>query len=170
MTLKNRRYRRTLLAVASGTFLGVLTSTQLGSLLSTGHVSAFMPAAHAQAMTDEDVTNYAQAVAKIEGQRQIAYAAASDVLAAAGSEKGVLETPLSCQAHQLKDMPNDLAKTDRLSLLKILVDFCREARSTAEADSLTPKRFNSITAAQQADPKLAERIKTAISELPASES
>lgn len=168
MTLKNRRSRRTLLAVASGTFLSALTFAQLGSLLSTGHTSALMPAAHAQTMTDEDVTNYAHAIAKIEAQRKLAYEAASDVLAAAGSEKGVLETPLSCQAHQLKDMPSSLAKTNRLSLLKILVDFCREARSTAEADSLTPKRFNSITAAQQADPKLAERIKTAISKLPAS--
>ncbi len=170
MTLKNNRYRRILLASASGAFLSALTLTPLGSLLSTGHISHIMPAAHAQTITDEDVTNYARAVSAIEGQRKVAYETASDILAAASSEADILETPLSCQAHQLKDMPDGLSKSERVSLLTVLVDFCRQARSTAEVNDLTPQRFNSITAAQKEDSELAQRIKTAISELPASES
>lgn len=170
MTLKNNRYRRTLLAIASGAFLSALSLTQINSLLSTGHISEIMPAAHAQTTTDEDVTNYARAVSAIEGQRKLAYESASDVLTAAGSEASVLETPLSCQAHQLKDMPSGLSKSERVSLLTVLVDFCREARTTAETNNLTPQRFNSITTAQKEDAELAKRIKTAISELPASES
>ena len=167
MTLKNQRYRRTLLAVASGTLLSALALTPLGSLLNTGHLSKIVPAAHAQAVTDEDVSNYARAIAAIEGQRKTAYAAASDVLAAATNQADISETPLSCQAHQLKDMPKALSKSERVSLLTVLVNFCREARSTAAANNLTPEQFNSITAAQQEDTELASRIKTAISKLPA---
>ncbi|MGB3296814.1 MAG: DUF4168 domain-containing protein [Phormidesmis sp.] len=170
MSLKNNCYRRVLLAIASGAFLSAVSFTQLGNLLSTGRLSEIMPAAYAQTTTDEDVTNYARAVSAIETQRQLAYESASDVLTAAGSEKSVLETPLSCQAHRLKDMPSSLSKSERVSLLTVLVDFCRQARATAETNNLTPQRFNSITTAQKEDPELAKRIKTAISELPASES
>lgn len=161
MTTPNRRYPYVLLSIA----LGALTFTQLGSFLGSGQIVGFLPAAHAQEFTDEDVTNYAAAVVEIEAQREEAYAKASDILtAASGNDESILETPLSCGAAKLSDMP-DIPRPDRVDLQAILIEFCEAARLTAESNNLTPKRFNSITAAHKADPDVAERIQTAISEL-----
>lgn len=152
MTVKNRHYHRAWLVIAPSALLSVL-----------------MFSAHAQSTpeppSDADVASYASAVVAIEEKRLVAYETASDVLAAAGDEKGLLETQLSCETHKLSDMPDNLSKSEKVDLLTVLVDFCEEARATAEANDLTPAQFNSITAAHQEDPELTKRIQTAIGEL-----
>ncbi|MGC1307288.1 MAG: DUF4168 domain-containing protein [Phormidesmis sp.] len=153
MAFQTYRFNRTGLALA----LAALTLTQLG-LLTHQNV------AQAQAFTDDDVANYASAVFDIEVRRQEAYTTASDILVAAGSETDILEMTLSCQQTRMSDMP-DIPRADRVDLRTVLVEYCNDASQLAEANDLTPDRFNSITAAHQGDPELAERIQTAISEL-----
>lgn len=140
--------------------LGAFTCAQLGFFLSSGQI----PAAYAQALTDEDIANYASAVLDIEATRLAAYEAASDILAAADSELSILDTPLSCTRNRMSDMP-EISRTERLELRTVLVTFCNEASEAAEVNNLTPKRFNDITEAHRADPEIAERIQAAISEL-----
>lgn len=156
MTMNPRRYSRAWLAIA----LGALTFTQLGTLFASNTV----PAAYAQAVTDEDVANYARAVFDIESSRLEAYETASDILVSADSELDILETPLSCTGAKLSNMP-DIPRPDRVDLLNVLVNFCNEASQFAEANDLTPKRFNAITEAHREDADLAERIQTEMSSI-----
>ncbi|MEO0768274.1 MAG: DUF4168 domain-containing protein [Cyanobacteria bacterium J06649_4] len=134
--------------------LSTLTLTQLSLLLTSQRI----PAAHAQAITDDDVINYARAVLAIEAERETAYALASDILASSDTEIDILETPLRCTNARLKDMP-DLSKNDRVDLRTVLVTFCNNAKQIADDNDLTPKRFNAITASHREDEALAERIK-----------
>lgn len=140
--------------------LGALAGTQLWFGLGSAHI----PAAYAQAITDDDVANYARAVSEIEAERVQAYELASDILTSADSELDILETPLSCQQARLADMP-DISRADRVDLRTVLVTFCNEAKTIAEANDLTPKRFNAITAAHREDEALAGRITEAIQAL-----
>ena len=133
-----------------------LTFAQLGLLFSVSQ----LPAAYAQALTDEDIANYASAAVMIEAKRQAAYEAASDILTAADSELSILDTSLSCTSSAMSDMP-DISRENRLDLRTVLVTFCNEARQAAEDNNLTPKRFNDITEAHRADPEVAERIQAA---------
>lgn len=127
-------------------------------------VSRQVPAAYAQALTDEDIANYASAVLDIEATRVAAYETASDILAAADSELSILDIPLSCTSSRMTDMP-DIPRAERLELRTVLVTFCNEASAAAEANDLTPQRFNDITEAHRADSEVAERIQAAISDL-----
>jgi hypothetical protein len=123
------------------------------------------PAAQAQErITDEDVANYARTVVAIEPLRLAAYESASDILATAGSEQDILESPMSCLSTQMSDMP-DVAKASRESLREVLVNFCNEASQLAEENSLTPARFNAITEEHRANDETLKRIQDAIAEL-----
>ncbi len=156
MTLKVHR-RRAWLILA----LGALTCTQIGLMLAPRQLSP----AYAQAYTEDDVANYARAIAGIEPRRQEAYAAASDVLASTNdSELDILDTPLKCTATRLSDMP-DVPRASRVELRTVLVDFCNDASAIAEENDLTAKRFNDITQAHRADPELTTRIQAAIAAL-----
>ncbi len=141
--------------------LSVLT---LGFVIAPKVIPGLMPPAQAQAILDEEVTNYAKAVSEIEPLRLTAYEKANDILVAAGVESGILETPLKCTATDLSDMP-DVPRPDQVELRTTLVNFCNDASQIAETHDLTPLRFNSITAAHQEDADLAERIQKAISDL-----
>lgn len=163
MTMNSYRYASAWLAVALGalTFTSSGIPSRLGGLM----VKNLVPAAHAQAaITDDDVANYARAVFDIEASRTAAYEAAANILASADSELDLLETPLRCTSARLSNMP-DIPRADRVELLTVLVNFCNEASGVAEVNNLTPKRFNSITAAHQDDAELAERIQAEISSL-----
>lgn len=155
MTLKYRRRAWLILA------LGALVCTQVGLMLTPRQLSP----AYAQAYTDDDVANYARAVAAIEPRRQEAYGAASDILASENdSELSILDTPLKCTATRLSDMP-DVSRGSRVDLRTVLVDFCNDASAIAEENDLTAKRFNDITQAHRADPELTKRIQAAIAAL-----
>ena len=140
--------------------LSALTLTQLAWNLT----SPSLPPAYAQAITDDDVLNYARTVSEIEAVRLAARDEASNILGSEDAAIDTLETPLSCKNARLKDMP-DISKTGRLELRTVLVEFCSTAKEIAETNGLTPKRFNSITAEHREDADLAERIKGAIADL-----
>jgi len=140
--------------------LSAFTCAQLGFWLSSGQI----PAAYAQSLTDEDIANYANAVLSIEATRIAAYEAASDILASADSDLSILDVSLSCTRARMSDMP-DVSREARGELRTVLVTFCDEASAAAEANNLTPKRFNDITESHRSDPEVAERIQFAISEL-----
>lgn len=141
--------------------LGALTCTQIGFMLAQRQ----LPPAYAQAFTEDDVTNYARAVAGIEPRRQEAYGSASDILVSANdSELSISDTPLKCTATRMSDMPN-VSRASRVDLRTVLVDFCNEASAIAEENDLTAKRFNDITQAHHEDSELAARIQAAIAAL-----
>jgi len=154
--LRGKKCRRFRFAIA----LSAFTCAQLGFFLASSHI----PAAHAQALTDEDINNYARAVLEIEALRIATYESASDILITADSELSILDVSLSCARTNLRDMP-DIPRPDRLDLQEVLVRFCNEASSAAEANDLTPKRFNDITAAHRADEEVADRIRAVINQL-----
>ncbi|MGB3295325.1 MAG: DUF4168 domain-containing protein [Phormidesmis sp.] len=157
MTLKTHRRQRTWLMIV----LGALTCTQIGFMLAQQP----LPSAYAQSYTEDDVTNYARAVAGIEPRRQEAYGAANDILASAnGGELSILDAPLKCTATRMSDMP-DVPRASRVDLRTVLVDFCNDASAIAEENDLTAKRFNDITQAHRQDPELAARIQAAIAAL-----
>jgi hypothetical protein len=164
MTVKNRRYHRAWLVIAPTVLLSALMFSAHAQSTPDSKPDS-TPDAAEEAFSDADVANYASTVVAIEEKRLVAYETASDVLAAAGDEKGLLETQLSCEAHKLSDMPDNLSKSEKVDLLTVLVEFCEEARTTAEANDLTPTQFNSITAAHPEDPELTKRIQAAIGEL-----
>lgn len=141
-----------------------LSALTLGFVIAPKIIPGLTPPALAQAILDEEVTNYAKAVSEIEPLRLTAYETANDILVAAGIESGILETPLKCTATDLSDMP-DVPRPKRVDLRTTLVNFCNEASQIAEAHDLTPLRFNSITAAHQEDADLAARIQKAVSDL-----
>ena len=155
MTLNACR-RRTGLVVA----LGALICSQIGLVLFRQP-----PAAHAQAYTEDDVANYARAVAELEPRRQTAYELASDILASTSDGEITLsDTPLRCTATRLSDMPN-VPRASRVDLRTVLVDFCNDASEIAEENDLTPKRFNDITQAHRENAELTARIQAAIAAL-----
>lgn len=140
--------------------LGALTLTQLGFLLTQKHI----PAAYAQAYSDDEVTNYARSVVNIEAERVEAYALASDILASADAEISIVETPLNCASTRLADMP-DVPRAARVDLQAVLVAFCNNAIQIAEENELTPIVFNEITAAHREDAEISDRIQDAIAAL-----
>lgn len=156
MTLLQLRSRRRWFALA----LGTLTLAQLSLLLMPKHI----PAAYAQAYSDDEVTNYARAVSGIEADRVDAYALASDILTSADSELSIVETPLSCTRTRLSDMP-DVPRAARVDLRAVLVAFCNNASQIAEENNLTPRVFNEMTAAHREDVELSDRIRDAITSL-----
>lgn len=127
-------------------------------------ISKSVPAAYAQAVTDDDVINYARAIVDIETQRLSAYEEASNLLSSVDSELSILEIPLSCASASLSDMP-DMPRADRVDLRTILVTFCNNAKEIADVNGLTPKRFNSITESHREDAELEARIIDAIQAL-----
>lgn len=150
---KIARYKRRLclwLAIAIGSF-GLV---QLSAALLKA------PAQAQEAIAEEDILNYASTVSAIEPLRIEAYEAASDTLAAANSEISLVDNELSCLSSSLEDMPE--ADTDtQAELQRILVAYCNAASEAAEANGLTPERFNAITAEHRADRELAQRIREA---------
>ncbi len=157
MTGKNRRYYRAWLVIAPGALLSAF-------LMFSVHAQSPSDAT-AESPSEADIASYASAVVEIEEARLAAYESASDILLAAGDEEGLLKTKLSCQAHKLSDMPEDLSKSEKIDLLTVLVEFCEGARAIAEENDLTPEQFNSITAAHQEDPELTKQIQAAIGKL-----
>ncbi len=156
MTFLQLRFRKTWFAVA----LSTLTLTQLGFLLA----QKYIPAAYAQAYSDDEVANYARAIVSIEAERTEAYALASDILTSADSELSIIETPLSCTSTRLADMP-DIPRAGRVDLRAVLITFCNNASQVAEENDLTPEVFNQITAAHREDAELSDRIQDAIASL-----
>ncbi|MEL6327511.1 MAG: DUF4168 domain-containing protein [Cyanobacteria bacterium J06626_23] len=118
------------------------------------------PVAHAQTVTNEEITNYAEAVLAMDVGRQDAYAQISDIMTSAGLD--VSQYTLTCpNAQTLSDVPRPV----RPRVSAILVEYCNNARTIVEDSGLTVRRFNAITEAHRNDSDLAQRIRDEISTL-----
>ncbi len=166
MTLFSSRHNFARLPVRLKSVSAIARQFAVGALILTPLVLlAQRPSAQAQALiTDEDVADYARAVAAIEPLRQEAFATASDILISADSNLSLLDYPLNCTEAQLDAMP-DIPRADQVSLRTVLVEFCNEASQLAEENNLTPLRFNTITTAHQEDSDLTARIQAEIGTL-----
>jgi hypothetical protein len=124
----------------AGLLLGLVPALQPQSL-----ELSFNQAAHAQAVTSEEVRNYARSVLAIEPIRQTAY---NEIKRISGSEQ---VPPIACHR---PDSLNNLGREIR----EIAVQYCNDSITVVEDNDLSINRFNTITSSLQSDPSLATRI------------
>jgi hypothetical protein len=105
----------------------------------------FSSAAYAQAISDAEVRNYAQAVLQAEPVRQAALDEIKTMIGSENTSSIVCHNPESLDA--LPDKAQDVA-----------VDFCNQYKEIVESHALTITRFNEITVNLQKDPDLEKRI------------
>ncbi|MEO0541248.1 MAG: DUF4168 domain-containing protein [Cyanobacteria bacterium P01_A01_bin.105] len=116
-----------------------------------------LSAVHAQTVTNEEITNYAEAVLTMDAGRQQAYAQISDIMVS--EQLDVANYTLTCpNAQTLNDVPNRL----RSRVRPILIGYCNGARTIVEESGLTVRRFNAITEAHRSDDELSQRIRDEI--------
>ncbi len=98
--------------------------------------------------SEQDVTNYAQTVLKIEEQRQIAYQEIEKIIEDPPPE-------IACdQPNTLKQLPSQ-AQT-------VAVKFCNQSKKIAQDSGLSSSQFNAITENAQKDETLKKRIQNAM--------
>ncbi len=98
--------------------------------------------------TDEEVTNYAQTVLKIEDQRKIAYEEIEAIIDDQPPE-------IACdQPESIKQLPNNAQQ--------IAVQFCNQSKAIAQDSGLSSNQFNAITKNAQNDATLKTRIQNAM--------
>lgn len=128
--------------------VGVLTTVGLSGLtpnLSGTSVLVFGSAVSAQAVSDAEVTNYAQAVLAMEPVRQQSYDEIKKII---GS--GDMPSIVCHKTESLTALP-DSART-------IAMNYCNRSKVIVESNKLSVPRFNAITVSLQSDPDLKARI------------
>lgn len=135
---------------AASLVVGTLTTVGLLSGLApdlSGHSAAFFfsSAAYAQAVSDTEVKNYAQAVLQAEPVRQEALDEIMTIIGSKNASSIVCHDPNS-----LDGLPNNARN--------VAVDFCNQYKDIVESQKLTITRFNEITVNLQKDPNLEKRI------------
>ena len=146
--LKPRLVRPLIVSIISalGLISGLVPSLQISPLDRTASVVISNSAyAQANAITSDEVQNYARSVLAIEPVRQEAYNQIKQIT-------GDRDVPaIAC--HQ----PNSLNNLNR-DIREIAVDYCNQSIAIVEQNDLTIGRFNVITTSQQSDPDLQQRI------------
>jgi hypothetical protein len=133
----------------AGLCLGLVPNVQMPSAEQPLAVS-FESAAYAQSISDQEVASYARSVLAIEPLRQAAY---DDIKDISGSVPRI-----EChRPSSLNDLPDNVRQ--------IAANYCNQAISIVESNSLTISRFNSIRVAQDGDSSLLNRIQQAIMNL-----
>lgn len=98
--------------------------------------------------SDEDITNYAQTVLKIESQRQNAYQRIEKII-------GDPPPEIACDRPKtLQQLPTEAQK--------VAVKFCNQSKKIAQESGLTSNQFNAITETAQQDETLKKRIQNAM--------
>ena len=98
--------------------------------------------------SDEDITNYAQTVLKIESQRTIAYQKIEEIIDDPPPE-------IVCDRPQtIQQLPKDAQA--------VAVKFCNQSKNIAQESGLTSQEFNLITEKAQKDETLKKRIQNAM--------
>ncbi len=113
-------------------------------------VLGFNPAVLAQAVSAQDVSNYARAVLALEPVRKDALARIEKILGKV--------PPIVCSDSNTLDALSGEART-------IAVNFCNKSKEIVESNGLTTNTFNQITANVQTDPDLKQRIKQEMSRI-----
>lgn len=147
------RWRGTLRLLAVGAVSGWLGVVGLPISASLS-VPLTTSAAIAQtSISNEEITQYARAVLEIDQYRNAAYTEIKDILLTV--DMNISEINVSCTDTQnLSDVPRSV----RRSVREILTSYCNQSQDTVEENGLSPRRFNEITAAHEADQNLFERI------------
>ncbi|MEL6398420.1 MAG: DUF4168 domain-containing protein [Cyanobacteria bacterium J06626_4] len=104
-------------------------------------------------ITNAEITQYAQAVLTIDGYRNAAYTEIKDILLTV--EMDINDVNVSCSNTQnISEVPRSVRRDVR----EILTAYCNQSQNAVEANDLTPRRFNEITDAHEADATVYERI------------
>jgi len=136
-------------------WLTISTLSAMGLLLGWVPNVSLLPSATgmgqvAQAQTpnfsETDIRNYALSVLGIESRRQAAFDAIRQIL------PNQQVPSIRCdERSSLNGLPQQVRQ--------IAVEYCTESLQVVEQNSLTLEQFNDITAAQQSNPTLADRIR-----------
>jgi hypothetical protein len=137
----------------------IATAGLLFGLVPTVELSAetiiplnFSRDAQAQAVTEDEITNYARSVLAIEPIRRSAYDQIKQITGSSNIPTIACHRPRS-----LNDLPSEVRQ--------IAVGYCNQAIEIVEQNDLTITRFNAITIAHQEDADLSSRIQQAILQL-----
>jgi hypothetical protein len=96
----------------------------------------------------------------MDSPRNEAYSQIKTLLTGTGYEVGSID--MSCTGTaSLNQLPRNL----RSSVRTVVVNYCNEASTIVQANGLTVRQFNAITAAHPQDPALAEQIRAAMIQL-----
>ncbi len=121
------------------------------SLLTTMVMVSGNAAAQGQNISNEDITNFADAVLQMEPSRQKAYDDIKQIIGA---------PPPNIPCNDLNSL-NNLPEEART----IAADYCRICKEIVENSGLTVDRFNAIMSNLEADPNLIKRIQDAMLQL-----
>jgi hypothetical protein len=121
---------------------------------STSNLPFVMAAAIAQSdISNEEITQYARAVLQIDQYRSDAYTEIKDILLS--FDMDVSEIDVTCSNTQnLSSVPRSVRRQVR----EILTNYCNQSQDAVEDTGLSPRRFNEITEAHEADQTIFERI------------
>lgn len=117
----------------------------------TPHLSSSSPqlvfksSAYAQAVSREEITNYARSAIAIEQKRLQAFQEVQQLLDPVPS--------IDCSN---TDSVNQL---ENQQLRSIVVNYCEDSKALVASNGLTIQRFNEITSAIQIDPELEKRVR-----------
>ncbi len=147
------RRQRTLKLLATGVVSGWLGVIGLPAT-SIAQLPLTQQAAIAQSdISNEEITQYAQAALAIDQYRNSAYTEIKDILLTV--QMDISEIDVSCTNTQdISDVPRSV----RQDVREILTRYCNQSRTAVEDTGLAPRRFNQITEAHQADTTVFERI------------
>jgi hypothetical protein len=139
----NRMLSRSLVVGAFAT-VGLLSGLT-PDLSGRSSALVFSSAAYAQAVSDTEVTNYAQAVLAMEPVRQTAFNEIKKMI-----ESGDIPAIVCHKPESLDVLPGNARS--------IAVDYCNRSKNIVESNGLRIARFNAITVNLQNDPNLKKRI------------
>lgn len=147
------RFRGTLRLLTVGLVSGWLGLVGL-PVASTFSWPLVTQAAIAQSsISNEEISQYARAVLQIDQYRSEAYTEIKDILL--NFDMDVSEISVTCTNTQnIASVPRSVRRQVR----DILTDYCNQSQDAVEAAGLSPRRFNEITEAHEADQAVFERI------------
>lgn len=130
-----------------------------GTHLSTAVGGVTLGSAMAQdsGISQTQVIGYATAVLEMDAPRNEALSQIRTLLTGTGQDLSSIDMRCTNTA-SLNQLPRNL----RSSVRTVVVNYCKRASDIVEANGLTVRQFNAITAAHPQDPALAEQIRAAM--------
>lgn len=126
----------------------------------TGNVTLGAAWAQDSGISEEDVIGYATSILEMDAPRNEALRQIRTLLTGTGQDLASIDMSCTGTAN-LNQLPRNL----RNSVRTIVVNYCNRASDIVEANGLTPREFNAITAAYPQDPALTDQIRAAMIEL-----
>jgi hypothetical protein len=132
----------------------------LPSVMVGAHTPWTTPPAIAQTdITNEEISQYAQAVLLIDQYRNDAYTKIKDLLLTV--EMDISEIGFDCSNPDLSTVPRSVRRDVR----EVLTSYCNQSQDAVESTGLSPRRFNEITEAHESDQTVFERIQQELIQL-----